>query len=136
MRCLYLYTFINLVTFIKNYRTIFNFSSYWVSRRSFILKKKYKFYKNKRTRFHPSIEIESNTVIWKNLEVTSNPTKSGRYIELKKNPSGNPKKAFVRKYIRKDSIKTRGELLKKYNLSEEDLVEIEKFILENANKKS
>ena len=100
------------------------------------MKKKYKFYKNKRTRFHPSIEIDSNAIIWRNLEVTSSPTKSGRYIELKKNPSGNHKKAYVRKYVREDSIKTRGQILKKYNLSEEDLIEIEKFILENANKKS
>ena len=51
------------------------------------MKKKYKFYKNKRTKFHPSIEIYSNAIIWRNLEVTSSPTKSGRYIELKKNPS-------------------------------------------------
>ena len=100
------------------------------------MKKKYKFYKNKRTRFHPSIQIDETATKWRNLEVTSSPTKSGRYIELKKNPSGKPKKAFVRKYIREDSIKTRGELLKKYNLSEEDLEAIEKFILENANKKS
>ena len=100
------------------------------------MKKKYKFYKNKRTRFHPSIQIDETATKWRNLEVTSSPTKSGRYIELKKNPGGNPKKAFVRKYIREDSIKTRGELLKKYNLSEEDLEAIEKFVLENANKKS
>lgn len=100
-------------------------------------RKKYKFYRNKKTRNHPSIEINSNDVHWENMEVTSSPTPKNRYIELKNNP--NPKstnKAYVRKYIRKDPIRTRGQLLKKYHLSEEDLVEIEKYILNNRNKKS
>ena len=94
-------------------------------------KKDYKFYKNKRTRYHPSIEIDSDEKTWKNLEVTSSPTSTGRYIELKSNPSGSEKKPFVRKFLRRDSIKTRGQLLKKYHLSEEDLIEIEKFLLKN-----
>ena len=75
---------------------------------------------------------------WKNItfwkEVTYSPTKKNRYIKLKVNP--NPKrndKAFVRKYLRKDPIKTRGELLEKFNLSEEDLKEIENYL---KNKKS
>ena len=41
--------------------------------------------------------------------------------------SGSDKKAYIRKYIRDDSIKTRGQLLKKYHLSEEDLAVIEEF---------
>ena len=94
-------------------------------------KKEYKFYKNKRTRFHPSIEVDSNEKTWKNLEVTSSPASNGRYIELKSNPSGSVKKAFVRKYLRNDSIKTRGQSWKKYHLSEEDVIEIEKFLLKN-----
>ena len=97
-------------------------------------KKKYRFYKNKRTRYHPSIEIDSNKTNWRNLEVTSSPIKSGRYIRLKHNPSGSDKTAYVRKYLRNDSIKTRGQLLEKYHLSEEDLQEIEAFLL--SNKKS
>ena len=96
--------------------------------------KNYKFYKNKRTKYHPSIEIESNDKRWKNMEMTSSPTNSGRYIELKQNPNGSDKKAYVRKYLRNDPIKTRGQLLKKYHLSEEDLGEIEKFL--SKNKKS
>ena len=60
--------------------------------------------------------------------MTSSPTKSGRYIELEHNPSGSDKKAYIRKYIRDDSIKTRGQLLKKYHLSEEDLAVIEEFL--------
>ena len=93
------------------------------------MKKEYKFYKNRITKNHPSIEVDSNGTIWINLEVTSSPTKKNRYIELKVNP--NPKrndKAFVRKYLRKDPIKTRGELLEKFNLSEEDLKEIENYL--------
>ena len=98
------------------------------------MKRNYKFYKNKRTKNHPSLEISSDNSTWKNMEVTSSPTKKNRYIELKNNP--NPKrkdKAYVRKYIRNDPIRTRGQLLEKFNLSEEDLQEIESYIL---NKKS
>ena len=95
-------------------------------------KKKYRFFRNRKTLNHPSIEINSNNEIWENMEVTSSPTKKNRCIELKKNP--NPKrkdKAYVRKYIRKDPIRTRGQLLEKFNLSEEDLKEIEEYILNN-----
>ena len=95
-------------------------------------KKNYKFYKNKTTRYHhPSLEIESNTEKWKNLEVTSSPTTSWRYIKLRNNPNGSDKESYVRKYIREDPIQTRGQLLKKYHLPEEDLEEIEKYIARN-----
>ena len=93
-----------------------------------------KFYKNKATKYHPSIEIESNKKEWKNLEMTQSPTKKNRYIMLEKNPNpSSDKKAYVRKYIRNDPIRTRGELLAKYKLTEEDLKQIEDFLL---NKKS
>ena len=99
-----------------------------------MIKKKYKFYRNRKTKNHPSIEIDSNDTIWINMEVTSSPTEKNRYIELKVNPVPKRKdKAFVRKYLRKDPIKTRGQLLEKYNLSEEDLIEIENYL---NNKKS
>ena len=78
------------------------------------MRKKYKLYKNRITKNHPSIEVDSNGTIWINLEVTSSPTKNNRYIELKVNPNPNREdKAFVRKYLRHDPIKTRGQLLKK-----------------------
>ena len=94
--------------------------------------KKYKFYVNRRTRNHPSLELSSNKKKWKNLELTSSPIKTGRYIELKTNPDPKQtKKAFIRKYVRNDPIKTRGDLLKKYNLSEEDLKEIERYLFEH-----
>ncbi len=98
------------------------------------MSKKYRFYKNRKTRNHPSIEIDSDGVIWINMEITSSPTKKNRYIELKVNPNPQTnKKAFVRKYLRKDPIKTRGQLLERFNLSEEDLIEIETYL---NNKKS
>lgn len=88
-----------------------------------------KIYKNKATKYHPSIEVNSDEKTWDNLELTHNPTKNNRYIELKQNPNkNNPKKAYVRKYLRKDPIRTRGELLSKFNLSEEDLKQIEEFL--------
>ena len=96
---------------------------------------KYKFYVNRRTRNHPSLEISSNKKKWKNLEMTSNPTSNGRYIELKVNPNPNRiGKAFVRKYVRNDPIRTRGDLLRKYNLTEEDLAQIEKFLSDHFKK--
>lgn len=94
-----------------------------------------KIYKNRATKYHPSIEVNSDDKNWDNLELTQSPTKNNRYIELKDNPNKNsPKKAYVRKYLRKDPIKTRGELLSKYNLSEEDLRQIEEFL--ESHKKS
>ncbi len=100
-----------------------------ITERRCLMSKKLKFYKNRKTNNHLSIEVDSNGTIWINLEVTSSPTKKNRYIELKVNP--NPKrndKAYVRKYLRKDPIKTRGQLLEKFNLSEDDLIEIENYL--------
>ncbi len=75
--------------------------------------------------------------MWENLEVTSNPTKNNRYIELKKNPNPNKNdKSFVRKYVRHDPIRTRGQLLKKYNLSDDDLEQIEEFLINHKKRKS
>ncbi len=66
------------------------------------------------------------------MELTSSPTSLGRYIHLKTNPNPQKQKdAYIRKYVRNDPIKTRGDLLKKYNLSEDDLAEIEKYLLEH-----
>jgi hypothetical protein len=42
------------------------------------MSKKYKFFKNRKTRNHPSIEVDSNGIIWINLEVISSPTKKNR----------------------------------------------------------
>jgi hypothetical protein len=90
------------------------------------------------TRNHPSLELSSNIKEWKNMELTSHPTRKGRYISLKQNPGPDKtKKSYVRKYIRKDPIRTRGELMEHFNLSEEDLKQIEEFLINHyKNKKS
>lgn len=88
-----------------------------------------KIFKNKSTRYHPIIEVKSDNKTWDNLELTQSPIKKNRYIELKENPNkNNPRKAYVRKYLRKDPIRTRGELLSKFRLSEDDLKQIEEFL--------
>ena len=89
-----------------------------------------KIYKNKATKYHPSIEITSNAKIWKNMPVTHKPTKKKRYIELKDNinPNDKQRKSYVQKNVREDPIRTRGQLLKKYHLSNEDLHQIEEFL--------
>ena len=97
---------------------------------------KYKFYTNRRTKNHPSLEVKSNEKSWENMELTSSPTKNGRYIKLKKNPDiDRSEKAYLRKYIRNDPIRTRGDLLRKYDLSEEDLLEIESYLLAHYENK-
>lgn len=94
-----------------------------------------KFYKNKKTKYHPSLELSNDGKTWKNLELTSSPTKNGKYIKLRNNPSPNSsKESYIRKYVREDPIRTRGDILKKYKLSNYDLKQIEKW-LNDKNKK-
>ncbi len=70
------------------------------------------------------------------MELTSHPTRKGRYISLKQNPGPDKtKKSYVRKYIRKDPIRTRGELMEHFNLSEEDLKQIEEFLINHYKNK-
>ena len=98
---------------------------------------KYKFYKNKRTKHHPSIEInvlEDGT--WENIEITSSPTENGKYEVLDVNPNPNSnKKSYFRKYLRKDKLRHRGEELKKYQLYISDEIKIDVFvsIIKNKN---
>ena len=93
-------------------------------------KKKYKFYKNKRTKYHSCIEIavlEDGT--WENIEITSSPTMTGHYEEFEVNPNPNSeKKSYFRKYLRKDRIRHRGEELKKYQLVVSDEIKIDVFV--------
>ena len=97
---------------------------------------KYKIYKNKRTKYHPSIEIsvlEDGT--WENIEITSSPTETGNYEVLDVNPNPNSnKKSFFRKYLRKDKLRHRGEELKKYQLVISDEIKIDVFVSLIKNK--
>ena len=97
---------------------------------------KYKIYKNKRTLFHPSIEISVlEDGAWENIEITSSPTETGNYEVLDVNP--NPKStkvSYFRKYLRKDKLRHRGEELKKYQLSVSDEVKIDIFVYLIKNK--
>lgn len=91
---------------------------------------KYRIYKNKRTKYHPSIEIdilEDGT--WENIEITSSPTVKGNYEVFDVNPNSNSnKKSYFRKYIRKDKLRHRGEELKKYQLVVSDEIKIDIFV--------
>ena len=91
---------------------------------------KYKIYKNKRTKYHPSIEIsvlEDGT--WENIEITSSPTETGNYEVLDVNPNPNSnKKSYFRRYLRKDKLRHRGEELKKYQLVISDEIKIDVFV--------
>ena len=99
---------------------------------------KYKIYKNKRTKYHPSIEItvlEDGT--WENIEITTSPTSNGNYVELDANPNPNSnKKSYFRKYLRKDRIRHKGEELKKYRLvlSDENKIDLFIYKLKSKNK--
>ena len=103
--------------------------------------KNFKIYKNRATKYHPSIELESDGKRWENLEVTNSPTKTNRYIDLDDDlipdRRGTPeeKKPHVRKFVRNDPIRTRGELMDRYHLSERDLQKIEDFLIEHQHNK-
>ena len=97
---------------------------------------KYKIYKNKRTKYHPSIEIsvlEDGT--WENIEITSSPTETGNYevFDVNPNPNSN-KKSYFRRYLRKDKLRHRGEELKKYQLVIYDEIKIDVFVSLIKNK--
>ena len=100
---------------------------------------KYKIFKNKRTRYHPSIFI-SITVekTWQNIEITSSPTKTGKYEKLIKNPNPNTpnKDAWFRKYIRIDPLWAIGEEYTNYELCDEDEAKIDLFIKQHEKNKS
>lgn len=100
---------------------------------------KYKIFKNKRTQYHPSIFI-SVTVgeKWRNIEVTSSPTKTGKYEKLSKKPNTNTpdKDAWFRKYIRNHPLWAIGEELTKYSLSDEDEVKIDAFVKQHEKNKT
>lgn len=99
---------------------------------------KYKIFKNKRTKFHPSIQIdilEDGT--WENIEITDSPTKNGKYVAFDVNPNPNSdKKSYFRKYLRKDKLKHRGEELKKYRLVVSDKIKIDVFVSLNRKRKN
>ena len=91
---------------------------------------KYKIYKTKRTKYHPSIEIsvlEDGT--WENIEITSSPTEKGNYevFDANPNPKSN-KKSYFRRYLWKDKIRHRGKELKKYQLVFSDEIKIDVFV--------
>jgi hypothetical protein len=94
---------------------------------------KYKIFKNKRTKFHPSIDIRiSIDKKWENIEITSHPVRGKKYIKFSKNPNKNWKNrdAYFRKYIRKDPISAKGEEFKNYELSQEDECKVDEFLAE------
>ena len=95
---------------------------------------KYRIFKNRRTKYHPSIEIavlEDGT--WENIEITSSPTANGNYEEFEVNPNSD-KKSYFRKYLRKDKIRHRGDELKKYQLVVSDEIKIDIFVALIKNK--
>ena len=91
---------------------------------------KYRIFKNKRTRYHPSIEIsvlEDGT--WENIEITDSPTIKGDYVEFDVNPNPNSnEKSYFRKYLRKDKLRHKGEELKKYRLVVSDEIKIDIYV--------
>lgn len=91
---------------------------------------KYRIFKNKRTKYHPSTEIsvlEDGT--WENIEITDSPTMTGNYEVFDVNPNPNSdKKSYFRKYLRKDKLRHRGQELKKYRLVVSDEIKIDVYV--------
>ncbi len=92
--------------------------------------KKYRIFKNKRTKYHPSIQInvlEDGT--WENIEITDSPTPTGNYEEFDVNPNPySTKQSYFRKYLRKDKLRHRGKELKKYRLVVSDEIKIDVYV--------
>ena len=64
---------------------------------------KYSIFKNKRTKYHPSIEIsvlEDGT--WENIEITDSPTVTGNYEEYDVNPNPNSDKKILLQKVSKE----------------------------------
>ena len=91
---------------------------------------KYKIFKNKKTKYHPSIQIDVlDDGTWENIEITDSPTTNGNYEEFDVNPNPNStKKSYYRKYLRKDKLRHRGEELKKYRLVVSDEIKIDVYV--------
>ena len=95
---------------------------------------KYRIFKNKLAKYHPSISISVNVKKkWENIVITSSPTQTGKYEKLEHNPNPNTpdKDAWFVKYIRKDPLWAMGEEFVRYKLSEQDEKRIDSFILSN-----
>ena len=94
---------------------------------------KYKIFKNKRTKHHPSIHIRINVEgKWENIEITSSPRNKRGYVKFDVNPNPNwsKKDSWFRKYIRKDPIGVRGEEYKNYKIIQSDEEKINDFLEE------
>ncbi len=94
-----------------------------------------KFYRNRRNN-HPSYEISSNEKKWQNITLTHNPVPNETYIPLDKNPDPKDKrKAYLRKYVANDPIRTRGKILDDYRLSDSDKKKVNQFLREHEENK-
>ena len=88
---------------------------------------KYKIYKNKRTQYHPSIEIECyEDGSWDAIDLTESPAGYGWF---KINPNPNDSKiSFYRKKINHYTKGQKGDELKSYHLSPDDEKVIDELI--------
>lgn len=80
---------------------------------------KYKFYKNKRTQYHPSIEVKRySDGSWDAIDLTESPAGYG-YFKTNPNPNDN-KISFYKKRINHYEKGQKGEELTKFRLTAED----------------
>ena len=92
--------------------------------------KKDKLFKNRRAKYHPSIEIAIlDDGTWENIEITDSLKEKGSYEKLNVNPNPNSnKQSYFRKCLRRDKISHRGEELKKYCLDISDEIKIDIYV--------
>ena len=90
--------------------------------------KKYRFFKNKRTQFHPSIDLGINeNGEWETIDLTSHPSGYDAFV---KNPNPNTPNelSFYRTRVNRYHPGQKGEELKYYSLSKEDEEKIDKIV--------
>ena len=95
----------------------------------------FKIYHNRKAR-HPSISIKSgDSKYWHNLEVTHNPAKNERYLEVDNANFKDRRKSHVRKYYRKDKHKLKGFYYRNFKLSGESEIRIRRYLREHYKNK-
>ena len=89
---------------------------------------KYKLYKNKRTQFHPSIDLGINDKgEWETIDLTSHPKGYGVF-KINPNPNTPNDLSFYKNRVNKHHPGQKGEELKNYTLSPEDEKTIDEIV--------
>lgn len=96
---------------------------------------KYKIYKNRRTRYHPSIQISEDEKYWDNFYITHKPNRND-YIKLPEKINPNDfNDSYISKKLHHDFKKVRGKEIKGYKISDSNEKFIDDLVKNNRKKR-